>query len=304
MTDTEQWWEDVPLENWQTTLEEPGWFVVAEAAIHPEIRDLAEQMPEFETRLYWGDMGDIHASISPYIMPLQSWAWLEELVATQPHWGIAIQLDPSFHSLPLSRQSDLVMRYFRAWTLVETPTQEQFLLRLSDWDVLGVLWQASDAVYQQHIQGPLRQIAYWEPGQPEAKVLRFQEPILEETTLPLPTPLTEAQYQVLSIWASRQIYRQYQDHLQAHHSETQNWEQAQFDQYIHQHVTQANQFGFQQPNDVVRYLSLTVVFGEQFTTQPWAEQILKSPDYQGTQSRMDRLFERGLDELDKESEPS
>ncbi|ASA55376.1 DUF4123 domain-containing protein [Vibrio gazogenes] len=300
------WWGVLSLDAWQMMLEAPGWFVVAEAAINPAIRELAEQNEQTDQRVYWDEMGNIHASISPYVMPLQSWDWFKEQIAIQPHWGIALQLDARFHQLPMTRQTELVLRYFRAWTMVETPTQEQeqLLLRLSDWDVFGVLWQASDPVYQKHIQGPLQQVVYWEPEQPEAKVLCFQPPMLDKTTLPLPIRLTDAQYQALNIWGNRQIYRQYQDHLQAHHSETQSWDQAQFDAYLHQHVTQANQLGFQQPNDVVRYLSLTVVFGKQFTTQPWAKQVLQSPDYQGTQSRMDRLFERGLDELDKESEQS
>ncbi|KUI96675.1 DUF4123 domain-containing protein [Vibrio sp. MEBiC08052] len=292
-----------PRDMWQAGLGKGTDFFLAEAAINANVLSMLPEFSDIEDfRLYWGNMGEVHASISPYLFPLTDWKHFEAEVAMQPNWGVLIRLTENYRHHPQAMQ--LLMEHLREWSMITSPRQEDMLLRVSDWTILKVLLEASGDDEVQAIFGPVAQFVFWRHGETDVEVITRREQ--KRSTLPHRSPqlLSKAQYQALSIWANRQIYRQYQDHLQAHHSETQSWEQAQFDQYLYQHITQANQLGFTQPNDVVRYLSLTVVFGEQFTTQPWAEQILKSPDYQGTKSRMDRLFERGLDELDKESEQS
>ncbi|SHF25112.1 DUF4123 domain-containing protein [Vibrio gazogenes] len=291
------------LEVWQAGLGKGTDFFLAEAAINTEVLSMLPESADVDDfRLYWGNMGEVHASISPYLFPLTDWDSFAAEIAMQPNWGVLIRLTENYRHHPQAAQ--LLMEHLREWSMIISPQQEDMLLRVSDWTILKVLLEASSDEEVQAIFGPVAQFVFWQCGETDVEVITRREQKI--STLPHRSPqrLSKAQYQALNIWGNRQIYRQYQDHLQAHHSETQAWDQSQFDAYLHQHVSQANQLGFSQPVDVVRYLSLTVVFGEQFTTQTWAKQVLKSPDYQGTQSRMDQLFERGLSELDKEPEQS
>ena len=63
-------------------------------------------------------------------------------------------------------------------------------------------------------------------------------------------------------------------------------------------IENANRHKFTTEIDIVRYLSLAIVLGENFVETPWAEEQLKKPAAIGSQSRMDMLYQRAIEEVD------
>ena len=293
----------VAMGDWEKDLQQPGWFIIADAAINNNVRSLVDDDRATEQRLYWGQMGEQHASISPYLLPMPEWQWLSDNITSIPHWGVAVQLHESFHSYDLDDQIRLVMQHFRAWTLAELPNQDTVILRLTDWDIFNVLWNATTNERLADLQGPIQTIGYWSTGEDNAIVRRCDFP-LSAIPMVMPNRLDDTQYQALSWWNERKIFQQYQDHLFQQHEITHDWEQDVWQTFIQTHVTQARQLGFQQQAEVATFLSLTVLLGDTFYLAPWAQTILQSPQFVGNESRMDRLVAEAVNHIDEESTPS
>ncbi len=296
----------IPLEQWKDEVKAKPLYYLAEAAINPDVRTLADKtlkdrsVKEEENCLYWGEMGRVHASVAPYLLKLDDWQRFEESIAFQANWGVMIQLKeevaqsqcPSFY----------LLNHLREWTLVTPHQQESSLLRLSDWDVLNVLLSASNHTELNSLFGPVDAFAYWHKENTDIEVVSRQYPSGE--TLPHRSPqlLSEKQSIALNAYANRHQYKKYAEHLNAHHSEVTTWTSEAMAAFLAHHIEQANQHKFTTEKDIVRYLSLTVILGEQFTDMPWAKETLSQKSVEGTQSRMDRLYQRALEELDKEPE--
>ncbi|SHO59234.1 hypothetical protein VQ7734_05014 [Vibrio quintilis] len=298
----------IPLADWQQMLTEPGWLLVAEASVNDDVMTFAEgQDSPAHNRLFWGQVGAQNAALSPYLLTAESWDWFEAHIATQATWGMAVRIDPSLLAHSPERQMEMVLRHLRAWTMVDHPQEGPVILRISEWEVFTTLWQASGSLSRHHLRGPLGAVAYWQPGASQVDYLSFDTPpdTALAATMPLPLVLTEAQDKALTLRTEQQHYRSYQQHLQAHHSEeTADWDEAQFDDYLYTHLTRAKQHGFGDHPELLKYLTLTIVVGEDFITRPWAQAILGEPEMIGEKDRMSRLVERALDALDEENEES
>lgn len=300
--------DKVPLAQWQENAQDKPIFVLAESVINPQIRTLADKAvnaspSEYqENCLYWGEMGKVHASISPYLLKLDSWEDFEETIAFQPNWGIILTLseDKAKYENPLF----YLLNHIREWTLIEplkdSVDQGPMLLRLSDWDVLQVLLNASNNVELTSLFGPIEAFAYWHKDQDDVQQIRLKAKAQQTLAHRSPQLISEAQNSALRAFAHRHQHKKYSDHLKKHHGEVKNWSDEDLSTFLLCNIDTANQLKFNTEKDVVRYLSLATIFGEHFVETPWAKQQLKKPAAMGTQSRMDMLYQRALEELDKE----
>lgn len=299
MTDVTQYTNrHVSVSDWKSSNECANTYIFAESAINPRLQELAEELycPN-ETRLYWGEMGKAHASISPYLLPLDDWTAFEKDIAFQPNWGLLLRLNPSVALSAHAQQA--LMQHLREWTLIMSPDKEQMLLRLSDFDVLKELLSASNETELNSMFGPIAEFAYWQSGVEEVEVLSLIT--RTEKTLPHRSPqlLSTAQFQALQAFAYRHQYQIYARHLQAHHPEVQQWDEPTQMAFIARNVECARFHQFSIEKDLVRYLSLAVILGESFHEDIWAKELLKNSRVEGTSSRMDALFQRALEEMDK-----
>ena len=288
----------INIDEWKNERTNEVLFILAESAINPHIQEWMEgrDFPD-ETRLYWGEMGRVHASISPYLLPLDDWGAFEKDIAFQPNWGLLLRLNPSVALSAHAQQA--LMQHLREWTMIESPDEEQMLLRLSDFEVLKVLLSASNETELNSLFGPIAEFAYWQQGVEEVEVLSLIT--RTEKTLPHRSPqlLSAPQYQALQAFAHRHQHQKYARHLQAHHPEVQQWDEATQMAFIARNVECARFHHFSIEKDIVRYLSLAVILGELFHEDIWAKELLKTRRIEGTSSRMDALFQRVLEEMDK-----
>ncbi len=297
-------YSSVPLEYWKDKLNQQSTYFLAESAINPKVRELADEAiknvgsAEDDNRLYWGEMGKVHASVSPYLMKLDDWQNFEDSIAYQENWGVIIQLNDEVAKTHCSHF--YLLNHLREWTLVTPPQQEPLLLRLADWEVLNVLLNASNYTEQKTLFGPVEAFAYWHKDKQEVDMVTLQH--FDVETLPHRSPqlLSDKQSQALNAYASRHQYKKYMEHLKSHHDEVQSWKGDEMTAFLARNIEQAGQLKFTVEKDVVRYLSLAVIFGELFTEMPWAQNALSQISIVGTQSKMDRLYQRAIEELDKE----
>ena len=86
----------INIDEWKNERTKDTLFILAESAINPRLQELADNLysPD-ETRLYWGEMGKAHASISPYLLSVDDWTVFERQIALQPSWGILLCIEPS-----------------------------------------------------------------------------------------------------------------------------------------------------------------------------------------------------------------
>jgi hypothetical protein len=93
---------------------------------------------------------------------------------------------------------------------------------------------------------------------------------------------------------------EYVAHIQAHHSVVKEWQSERLVSFIKEGEQEAFVHGFKNQQDVIRFLSLKLEMPAGFMALPWAKKIMAEPaELIGQQSRMDRLFEQALCELDK-----
>lgn len=69
--------------------------------------------------------------------------------------------------------------------------------------------------------------------------------------------------------------------------------------FTRQHMAQTQQSGFNNDCDIVRWLGLATELGPDFPQQPWAQSLLSQPENIGIKSRMDRLYQAAIDQLDE-----
>lgn len=281
-----------------------GLYLLAEAAINDDVRSFAEEAP-FDSRLYWDQMGRQHASISPYLLPWQSWDDFAEDIGFQPSWGIFIELKNEYAQWPVERQSQLLMAHLREWSLIEDQSEpgETTLLRISDWLVLQRLLSASSDEQQLALFGPVARFGYWPPQSETMQWLSCpQGQTSEAIEHHFPQRLSPFQWQALAQINDRYYQQRYCEHLRAYHQNVADWDDEKLASFVEEQVVQANEHGFTSELDIVRYLSLTLALGVNFIQRPWAQTIMQERMYEGTQSRMDRLMNKALEQLDEDRE--
>ncbi len=287
---------------WLSSIAEGGCFILAESAINDEVPSLAESINGFSLdycRLYWDETGRIHASISPYLIHVteDNWPRLKDKICQQSNWGIGIQLEWYMNAYTPAQQLTELLSHLREWTWLEAENGESRLLRLSDWSVLSTLMEASTDSEVSAIFGPIAKFVSVEGERVNLMTRSIKEK--SDITPRTPQVLSEHQWQALNLMEESDQHLAYKEHLKEHHKETLNWSDEYFDNFVSQQTRSANEQGFTNRQDTVKFLSLSLIFGDTFVTQEWAGKVLKAKQ-EGTKTKMEKLYQAALDELDKE----
>ncbi|PWC16571.1 DUF4123 domain-containing protein [Brenneria roseae subsp. roseae] len=288
---------------WQARIAQGGCFMLAEAALNDAVPWLAERWGGSleQTRLYWGETGRIHASVSPYCIPVHSvnWSQLREYLLVQDGWGIAIQLEWFMQAYSPLQQLTELMKHLREWSWVATPKEENVILRISDWLVTSSLLEASDAREACALFGPVKTFCAIAPSG-SVQTLTLTERQTHDLSGRAPQHLSQRQWQAIIEPSERGVLNEYMAHLRAHHIRWREIDEPALLDFTQRQVEQARRHGFDNDRDIVRYLSLATEMESDFVRQPWAEAVFAEPEMMGMESRMDRLYRAALAQLDNE----
>lgn len=290
-------------DEWQQLLDGQGLFMFAEAAINEAVPGLAEKWGGSleQTRLYWGETGKLHSTISPYLIPVhrQNWPDLQRLVIHQPGWGLLLQLDWFMLAYTQLQQLQALLAHLRQWSWIDTPEDETAILRLSDWQVVKPLLTASSPAEATALFGPVVKIIDVSP-EGGCEYLQLIDRVEHDLAGRAPQRLSPAQWTALNSLSDSVAHDEYIEHIQAHHSVVKEWQSERLVSFIKEGEQEAFAHGFKNQQDVIRFLSLKLEMPVGFMAHPWAKKIMAEPaELIGQQSRMDRLFEQALCELDK-----
>ncbi|WP_338588997.1 DUF4123 domain-containing protein [Shewanella khirikhana] len=299
--------EQIAADDWPGYLTSNAVFLLADATFNRDVMAIAEhQSPEDLTvnRLYWGEMGRLHASLSPYLIKAHTanWAQLAEQICAQSKWGMAWVLEGQMMAYTPEQQLLKLMGHIRSWTLVadehSDSSQEAALLRLWDPEVLASLMVASTEDDITAFYGPASSLLHIN----ENGIFRHHWPkagITLNDKLDAPRRLSKAQYLALDNHNRYRRQRDFLAHLNAHHPETQYWSEADAHEFIDAGVEQAQNYGFLGKQQQIKWLTLAVLFGADFAEQAWAKDVITARA-EGEQSRMQQLYRAAEVELDKE----
>ncbi|QMS75290.1 DUF4123 domain-containing protein [Aeromonas veronii Hm21] len=290
-------------DEWQQLLDGQGLFMFAEAAINEAVPGLAEKWGGSleQTRLYWGETGKLHSTISPYLIPVhrQNWPELQRLVIHQPGWGLLLQLDWFMLAYTPLQQLQALLAHLRQWSWITTPENETAILRLSDWQVVKPLLTVSSPAEATALFGPVVKIIDVSP-EGGCEYLQLIDRVEHDLAGRAPQRLSPAQWTALNSLSDSVAHDEYIEHIQAHHPVVKGWQSEQLFSFIKEGEQEAFAHGFKNQQDVIRFLSLKLEMPVGFMAHPWAKKIMAEPaELIGQQSRMDRLFEQALCELDK-----
>lgn len=285
---------------WLEKLAQGGCFLIAEAAINSAVPGVAERWGGSleQTRLYWGEAGRVHASISPYCFPVnpENWDAVREQLLTQHGWGIGIQLDWFMRAMPPVEQLKSLQKHLREWNTVVTPSGENAILRVGDWRVVKPLLEASTAPEASAFYGPIG--SFWQltpEGSAETLTLTQREKF---TAAPPPRTLSAAQWLALLGPSELDVHQRYMAHLREYHGRWRDTDDDALLAFTQQQSEAAQLHGFNSERDIVRYLALASELEPSFIEAEWAQPVLSQPEYIGTQNRMDRLFEKAIQHLE------
>ncbi|WP_421163883.1 DUF4123 domain-containing protein [Aeromonas dhakensis] len=287
----------------QQLLDGQGLFMFAEAAINEAVPSLAEKWGGSleQTRLYWGETGKLHSTISPYLIPVhrRNWPELQRLIIHQPGWGLLLQLDWFMLAYTPLQQLQALLAHLRQWSWITTPEDETAILRLSDWQVVKPLLMASSPAETTALFGPIATIIDISP-EGSCEYLQIIDRVEHDLAGHAPQQLSPVQWTALNSLSDSIAHDEYAAHIQAHHPVVKGWQPEQLFSFIKDGEQEAFSHGFKNQQDVIRFLSLKLEMPAEFMALPWAKKIMAEPaELIGQQSRMDRLFEQALCELDK-----
>jgi hypothetical protein len=294
--------QPLEFEQWLNLLAKKPVFLLAETTLNQAVRRIAEaqHVQSADARLYWDELGRVHASVSPYLVRARpsNWPKLHEHICSQPGWGMALVLDGPILAHEATPQLKLLMRHLRTWTWIaeqHNPAQGQ-LMRIGDWQVVETLLGASTVAEQSALFGPIAAMVCV-----EGQAITQYQPVALEPWQPWdearPRPLSEAQYQALSALGLASSTRDFINHLHDHHRVTQEWHDEQMQTFLETHLAHAKDYGLLSKQDQVKYLTLAVLFGDEFDRQAWAKAEFDAPR-QGAQTLMQRLYRAAEDQLD------
>lgn len=286
---------------WRQTLAEGGCFILAEAAINDSVPWLAEKLPgkNERTRLYRDKAGAIHASISPYIIPVNqdNWEQMKEHVLILDGWGVGVRLSWKHCSRSEETQLQRLSQHLRSWLLVTTPEQEDVTLRLADWQVVRPLLEASTHPEATAFFGPVAE--FWHLA-PDGSAERLELTHHREHSLNITQPrtLSPLQWQAILTPSLLNTLQRYMTHLRQHHPRWHDAENTELHQFTEQHYQQALEYGFRHDRDIVRYLALASELHPGFIGEAWAQAIMRDAEYTPAGSRMDRLYHKAVEMMD------
>ncbi|MFP1909420.1 DUF4123 domain-containing protein [Lonsdalea quercina] len=281
-------------DGWLARIDEGGCFIVAEAALNDAAPWLAERWGGSleHTRLYWGEAGREHASISPYCIPVtaQNWPQLEEYLCIRDGWGIGIQLEWFMQAYTPGQQLVELVTHLRHWSLVAMPDGDNAILRISDWLIVKQLLSASTAQEATALFGPIASFCDLSPNRGGSRVLTLTHREPHDIPNTSPRQLSDAQWQALLGPSTQNALETYMDHLRAYHPRWQAEGNDALLAFTQQQVKQAELQGFNNDRDIVRYLALATELSPDFIGEPWAQTVMAEPEIIGTQNKMDRLY--------------
>ncbi len=293
--------EQTTHDQWLSTIGQGGCFILAESAINDAVPWQAERHSGNNelTRLYRDKAGAIHASISPYIIPVNrgNWEQVKEHILTDDSWGIGIQLSWLDRTQPNETQLQLLSQHLRSWLLVITPEQEDVTLRLADWLVVRPLLEASTHSEATAFFGPVAEFWSLAPDD-SAEMLTLAYQGDHESSIQRPQTLSTLQWQAILAPSLLNTLQRYMTHLRQHHP---RWHDAENDElypFTEQHYQQAQAHGFRNDRDIVRYLALVSELHPGFIGDAWAQTIMNEPEYTRSGSRMDRLYSKAVEMMD------
>lgn len=286
---------------WHQTLAEGGCFILAESAINDAVPWQAERHSGNNelTRLYRDKAGAIHASISPYIIPVNrgNWEQVKEHILTDDSWGIGIQLSWLDRTQPNETQLQLLSQHLRSWLLVITPEQEDVTLRLADWLVVRPLLEASTHPEATAFFGPVAEFWHLAPDG-SAEWLELTHHSEHSLNITQPRILSPLQWQAILTPSLLNTLQRYMTHLRQHHPRWHDTENTELHQFTEQHYQQALEYGFRHDRDIVRYLALASELHPGFIGEVWAQAIMRDAEYTPAGSRMDRLYRKAVEMMD------
>ena len=288
-------------EQWRKTIAKGGCFILAESAINDAVPWQAESHSKNNdlAHLYWDKVGDIHASISPYIIPVNqdNWEQVKEHILTNDHWGIGIRLSWLDRIQSSDTQLQVLSQHLRSWLLVTTPEQEDVTLRLADWQVVRPLLEASTHPEATAFFGPVAEFWHLAPdGQAEMLTLAHQGDHSSDTQRP--RTLSQLQWQAILTPSLLNTLQRYMTHLRQHHPCWHDAENNELYPFTELHYQQALKHGFCNDRDIVRYLALASELHPDFMGETWAKAIMNEPEYTRSGSRMDRLYSKAVEMMD------
>lgn len=286
---------------WHQILAEGGCFILAEAAINDSVPWLAEKLSGKNelTRLYRDKVGAIHASISPYIIPVNqdNWEQVKEHVLTLDGWGVGVRLSWKHSSRSEERQLQVLSQHLRSWLLVTTPEQDDVTLRLANWQVIRPLLEASTHSEASALFGPVAEFWSLAPDD-SAEMLTLAYQGDHGSSIQRPRTLSTLQWQAILAPSLLNTLQRYMTHLRQHHP---RWHDAENDElypFTEQHYQQALDHGFRNDRDIVRYLALVSELHPGFIGDAWAQAIMNEPEYTRSGNRMDRLYSKAVEMMD------
>lgn len=288
-------------------IEHQAVFILAESVLNEHVPDMATQYGDDDlTCLYWGRMAEENPFISPYCLPVtqENWPQFKSLIVNQKGWGILLFLDPRLSALSRYQQQLELIRHLREWTLVSRPEGENQVFRMSDFTNMQTLLSVSSLHQAQALFGPVSQISYAvfdnenvdETVEFNALTLTNKDPEFKAVHRS-PQVFSESQYGALQQIAVNTQHTQYQQHLNSQHAETLQWSNQEMHNFIEQQIELAQSHGFNNLQDRIRFLSLSVIFGHDFVHEPWAQAVLKNKKATGSERIIDKLHNAALVEL-------
>lgn len=293
--------EQTTHDQWLSTIGQGGCFILAESAINDAVPWLAERHSGNNElrRLYWERPGEIHASISPYIIPVNSdnWEHVKEHILTRDGWGIGIRLSWLDRTQSHEIQLQLLAQHLRSWLLVTTPEQDDVTLRLADWQVVRPLLEVSTHSEATAFFGPVAEFWHLAPDG-TAERLELIHPGEHPINTTQPRILSPVQWQTILAPSLLNTLQRYMTHLRQHHTRWHDTENDELHQFTEQHYHQALESGFRHDRDIVRYLALASELHPGFIGEVWAQAIMRDAEYTPAGSRMDRLYRKAVEMMD------
>ncbi|EKS6643750.1 TPA: DUF4123 domain-containing protein [Serratia marcescens] len=287
---------------WHQTLAEGGCFILAESAINDAVPWQAELHSRDNelVRLYPGNVGTIHASISPYIIPVNqdNWEQVKEYVLTYDCWGIGIRLSWLDRIQSNEAQLQVLSQHLRSWLLVTTPEQDDVTLRLADWQVVRPLLEASTHPEATAFFGPVAEFWHLAPDG-SAEKLELAHHTEHPPNITQPRTLSPLQWQAILTPSLLNTLQRYMAHLRQHHPRWHDAENNELQHFTEQHYQQALEYGFRHDRDIVRYLALASELHPGFIGDTWAQAIMRDTEYTPAGSRMDRLYSKAVEMMDE-----
>ena len=193
-----------------------------------------------------------------------------------------------------------LLKHFQSWSHITTPYRESWLFRYYDAAVTRAFFEHATEPEIASFLGPCAEILLVAPDL-TVESLSLEE--LPEPWVSRPHPIAPLRMELmqgLHTVTHQRLFGRFKAHLREHHPATNDWPDEQLDNFVKGGVRQAWAADFKNEQDMVRFLSLQVILGADFmgsNTYPWVAPIVTNPVVQGTDTRMDRLFDRAVAHL-------